>query len=223
MATAQELAREGRRESLDPRAARTRAAILQAVHSLAAEGVRAPSVREIAVRAGVSRSSFYTQFASMAELSIALFEEVLAQITDQDSQARESHTEPAAQVVRHSVELLVEHVHALRHLYRMDLPETAAAHQRLVDDVAMELRRTRGLLSATTVGLDIDVASTYLAGGIVSLLRAWVTEQVSGTTVEITEQIMMLLPAWLLQDTAPHDAGARTTGPDSTEAQGPVP
>lgn len=212
MATAQELAREGRRESLDPRAARTRAAILKAAHSLAADGARAPSVREIAERAGVSRSSFYTQFSSMTELSVALFEDILGQIADQDSRARSMHSAPAAEVLRHSVQRLVDDVHALRHLYLMDLPETSAAHLRLVDDTARRLRGSRGLATAAEAGLDVDLAATFLAGAILSLLRAWVTGQVPGTPAQITEQLMRLLPPWLSQD-----------DPADPEPQGPLP
>lgn len=199
MATAQELAREGRRESLDPRAARTRAAIIDAAHGLAAEGVHAPSIRQIAERAGVSRSSFYTQFASMTELSIALFEDVLGRITEDDSAARISGT-AAAEVLEESVRRMVEDVHALRHLYRMDLPETSAAHLRLVDDVARRLRASRGVGSPVAAGVDGEAAAAYLAGGILSLLRAWITGQVAGTPTQIAAQVMAMTPAWLSAD-----------------------
>ena len=53
------------RATSDPRAARTRQAIVNAVHELAHESPASPSVSDIVRRAGVSRSSFYTQFASM--------------------------------------------------------------------------------------------------------------------------------------------------------------
>lgn len=197
MATAQEQAREGRKDSIDPRAARTRAAILGAAHTLAAEGSRAPRVREITERAGVSRSSFYTQFASLEELSIALFEDVVGRITHEDSLARASRSASATDVLRRSVALLVEDVHALRHLYLLDLPETSAAHLRLSDDVARAFRESHGVAAAADHGIDVAAAAAFLAGATLNLLRAWVTGQVAGTPAQITEQIMRLLPPWL--------------------------
>ena len=51
----QEELRRSTQLSVDPRAVRTREAIVGAVHDLIAEGVSAPTVSEIVGRAGVSR------------------------------------------------------------------------------------------------------------------------------------------------------------------------
>lgn len=197
MATAQELAREARKETLDPRAVKTRAALKEAALALAADGARGPSVRDITERARVSRSSFYTQFASMGELNIALFEDALARVTDRDTQEREADGVPAGEVVHRSVQRLVEHVDALRNLYLMDLPETSAAHLRLVDSFAQELRASRAISRAPRVGLSVDAASSFIAGAVLHLLRAWLIGQIPGTPASITEQITLLLPPWL--------------------------
>lgn len=200
MATAQELARDGRRESLDPRAARTRAAILEAAHALAAEGAGVPNVRGITQRAGLSRSSFYTQFASMEDLSLALFEDAVGRITDEDSLARLAGSAPAAEVLRASVRRFVDDVDALRHLYLMDVPETSAAHLRLSDELARALRGSHGFAAAARHGIDVAAAASFLAGATLCLLRHWVTGRVTGTSEELTDQLMLLLPPWLSED-----------------------
>lgn len=148
----------------------------------------------------------------MAELSIALFEDVLGRIAEQDTRARTAQAAPAVDVLHGSVQRLVEDVDALRHVYLMDLPETSAAHLRLVDDVTHQLRATRGVAEAPAAHIDVEVAATFLAGGILSLLRAWVTGQVDAAPTQITEQIMRVLPPWLSADE-----------PAATEPQGPVP
>lgn len=200
MATSQELAREGRRESLDPRAAQTRAALIGAACELAAEGARTPSVRGITERAGLSRSSFYTQFASLTELSIAIFEDAFTRITAQDAQEREDHSASIVDITRHSVRALVDQVDALRDFYLAEGADTAAAHQRLMDGFTAQLRRSRGLSNAPRAGLAVDAAAVYISGGILGLLRGWVSGQIPGTATEITEQILLLLPPWLAEE-----------------------
>lgn len=182
---------------------------MDAVLALAAEGCATPSVSAIAKRAGVSRSSFYTQFATMEHLTGALFEQVVAQVTDSEARGSSHLSTPAA--ARHAVATLVEHVDARRDLYLLALPETSSGHLRLVDRVAQVLRRSRDVSAAPRQGVTPDAASIYLAGAVVTVLRAWATGQLDGTAEQITDQIMLLFPSWLTGDEQPTTAAAAAT------------
>jgi AcrR family transcriptional regulator len=193
----QDEVRQAARASRDPRAARTRAAIMAAVDELAAQGISAPNVSEIVRRAGISRSSFYTQFASVEELTAAVFSEALQQTTLLEAVARSSGEMSDYEATRQAVARLVAHVAEHRGLYRLGLPTTAGAYLHAVATVARQLEAAACVTTAPANGVAVAAATTYLAGGMLALLHAWVTDEFDATNDQITHQMMVMLPAWL--------------------------
>jgi AcrR family transcriptional regulator len=190
------------RASRDPRAARTRAAILAAVEDLASQGVAVPSVSEIVRQAGISRSSFYTQFASFEELTAAVFGDALQQTTLIEAVARNSGEMSDYEATRQATARLVEHVAGHRGLYRLGLPATAGAYRQAIAMVAQELEAGACVTAAPDNGVVVRAATTYLAGGMLALLQVWVTGELVATNEQITNQIMAMLPAWLTDSAA---------------------
>lgn len=93
---------------------RTRQSILDAALRLATEEtLAAVSLRQVTREVGIVPTAFYRHFASLEELGLALVDESFASLRAMIRAAREG--DPAIEdIVRNSVEVLVEHVHAHR-------------------------------------------------------------------------------------------------------------
>jgi AcrR family transcriptional regulator len=93
----------------------TRQALLDAalLAMEAGESFDALSLRSVARAAGVVPTAFYRHFESMDELGLVLVEQSFATLRAMLREAREGGT-PAEHVIRRSVEILTDHVHAQR-------------------------------------------------------------------------------------------------------------
>lgn len=189
--------RDQRRSTADPRAARTRRAIIDAARELADSGHAMPSVSEIVRHAGISRSSFYTQFSGTEELTTAVLREALEHLLDDDTALRDSLGMTDLEATRISTTRLIAHFDEHREFYRRGLFSSASAYLEAERMVAGEYRAGRCLIAASTVGLTADIAATYLAAGTLALIRAWILGDLPGDAAQMTERLMALLPAWL--------------------------
>jgi AcrR family transcriptional regulator len=195
---AQDEIRQTKRASGDPRAIRTRRAITGAVRELIAEGESSPSVSQIVRRAGLSRSSFYTQFANMDALAAAVFGEAFTEIETEGISERVSGSVPAAEATRSAVERLIRHVDAHRDFYLHSFPGTFAGHNEAVEALAAQLRESIPLVSSPPPGVSVEATAIWIAGGQLAMLRSWLAGQLTGSVTDITDQVMALLPAWLV-------------------------
>ena len=186
------------RASGDPRAVRTREAITAATRALIAEGSLAPSVSQIARRAGVSRSSFYAQFANLDQLAAAVFSQAFTEIETASIVARAADAAPGPEATRQAVERLVRHVDQHRDFYARSFPATFAGHHEAVEALATQLRATIPLVSSAPPGISVEATATWIAGGKLAILRSWLTGQLDGSVDDVTDQIMALLPGWLV-------------------------
>ena len=184
------------RASGDPRAVRTREAITAATRALIAEGSLAPSVSQIARRAGVSRSSFYAQFANLDQLAAAVFSQAFTETAS--IVARAADAAPAPEATRQAVERLVRHVDQHRDFYARSFPATFAGHHEAVEALATQLRETIPLVSSAPPGISVEATATWIAGGKLAILRSWLTGQLDGSVDDVTDQVMALLPGWLV-------------------------
>jgi AcrR family transcriptional regulator len=194
----QDPARRTMRASGDPRAARTRQAIIGAVHELAAEGGAAPSVSEIVRRAGVSRSSFYTQFASMDELASAVLREAFTTIGTAKRAMHRDGTASFAEASRVAIAALVAHVAEHRGLYRLGLTVTPSFHVEALEALAAQVRQAIALAAGTVGGIPAETEAVYVAGGMLAVLRSWIQGGLLGTVDDIRDQMFALLPSWVV-------------------------
>ena len=105
-------------ETRQERKERTREAILDAALDLVAEeGLAALSLRQLTRAVGIVPTAFYRHFASVEQLGLALVERSFASLRGMIREARRGN--PALSgVIRSSVAILVEHVHAERTYFR---------------------------------------------------------------------------------------------------------
>lgn len=165
--------REGDRElPLGPKAARTRAAILEAAKRLfASKGYQATSVGDVANEAGVSLGTVYQYFRDRSDLVAALLQAQVTRMLGQtDTRWRASEGRPGLYRVLHNfVASYAERAEMARVWEEVchvddDLADLRRTLSRVFTGVvANELRRAarEGLLRAD---IDADLAATALAG-----------------------------------------------------------
>lgn len=191
----QDAVRRMMRASGDPRAARTRQAIIDAVHELAAEGGAAPSVSDIVRRAGVSRSSFYTQFADLDELAGVVLRQAFATIGTENVAMRRVSGVSADEADHVAVGQLVAHVAEHRGLYQAWLAASPSFHAEALDALTAQVRRVITLAAGSPRDVPAEAEALYVAGGMLAVLRHWLQGDLPGTASDITDQILALRPS----------------------------
>jgi AcrR family transcriptional regulator len=119
---------------------RTRVALLDAaLHLLASKSFGSLGLREVAREAGVVPTAFYRHFDSMEELGLALIDDSFRTLRQM---IREARSEPLAyeHVIRRSVEILVQHVHAHELHFRFVARERSSGVPALRQAIRAEIR-----------------------------------------------------------------------------------
>jgi AcrR family transcriptional regulator len=186
------------RSSADPRVARTRQAVLDAVETLAA-GDDPITVAAIVRTAGIGRSSFYTHFSGIDELAVAVLSGVFEAIGAEDVELRRHRIVSGAEAARVAQVRLVGHLVQHRALYAsmLALPFTSTVYTAAVEAYAAQVRATIALLPEQPLGISADAAAIYTASGSLGLLAHWVRSDDPVPADVLVDQLMALLPAWL--------------------------
>lgn len=180
--------------AVDPRPARTRAMILDAVERLGSQG-RELTVASVVEEAELSRSSFYTQFRDLGDIAVQLFEELHEDIVPNDAKLRESTTGRYA--ARTALTVITEELKLRRYLYAAALGAVHSARathriaQIMVQGVLPAVRRT------APKHIDAEQTAVFIAGATLSSLIFWLQERPERSASEVREEIIELLPTWL--------------------------
>ena len=119
---------------------RTRIALLDAaLRLLAGKSFGSLGLREVAREAGVVPTAFYRHFASMEELGLVLIDDSFRTLRRMIRDAR-SEAPAYGQVIRRSVEILVQHVHAHRLHFRFIARERSSGVPALRQAIRGEIR-----------------------------------------------------------------------------------
>jgi AcrR family transcriptional regulator len=178
----------------DPRAARTRQGILAAVARLHSADGGDISVSDIVREAKISRSSFYAHFSSLDDLAVALLRQEFASVAA--PAARASH--PAASL-RESYTRLVQHFSQRESIYSyaLGLPLSRRAFDDVIAGYAEQVLASFDSPTSEADAIRARLAATYVAGGTVSLLSAWVADHHDISADQLVDELMALLPPWL--------------------------
>lgn len=182
--------------SHDPRAERTRQLIFSAIRSLIAQPAASVSVNEIVRLAGISRSSFYAHFASLDLLAAELLQ---AQFVDMGQAGLDlPRPRTGENASRLGYSRLVAHMVENFPLYAsvLELPLTRSAHDQIIAAYA-----TRMLQSVLVFddSVNAHLVTTYVAGGALTLIGAWMRGHLDVSDDELVDQLVALLPDWLLE------------------------
>jgi len=184
------------RVSPDPRAARTRQSILAAVHVLAAQGKESITVGDIVAQARISRSSFYTQFASLDELALSVLSEALDEIGTGEARGTFPRRPAEGDTARWGMTAFVQHIDGHRALYAsvFRLPFSQLAYAQFVDALAGHIAWSIDSTGVVTNRRSVMATSAYMAGGLLAVLRRWLQGDLEGTAEEIVEELLAIRP-----------------------------
>lgn len=193
--------RSAAQSSTDPRAERTRHEIFSAVERLAAGRTASVSVTDIVQAAGISRSSFYAHFASLDELVTALLNAQFEQIGWSGIELRREDCITGAHAARIGYRRLIAHMVEHYPLYStvLALPVARSAYDRIVEAYARQLLETVVTVSYLPAGVAAETVTTYVAGGVLTVISSWMRGDLDASDDELVEQLVDMLPSWLVE------------------------
>jgi AcrR family transcriptional regulator len=168
---------------MDPRIARTRRSLQQALLALAREeSLDAISVADIAARAGVHRSSFYQHYADKETLLADAIDAAVDEAAERSlatELARGGTTVPDEQQILTTLRVFLEHASDNAALFRRVLGPhgsalaTARMRERIEAIVreGVEHARASGSTPASDVPLDLEVAA--VSGAAIAAVGVW--------------------------------------------------
>ena len=188
-------------DSSDPRALRTRRKLVDAFHGAIADAdPAAMSVASLTRAAGVNRTSFYSHFASPEDLAIHALSDLFDVVGDADILMRPEHSMPAEELSRRPLGDIVGFVYERRDSYARVLGPGAAPRLLMAVTEAFTERTVASLerISTRPPGADVRVTARFLAGGVLSVIGAWLSDDQSRWTPdELVEALTHCLPRWL--------------------------
>ena len=193
-------ARVTRRGSTDPRAVASQRLLVEALTKVVkAEGLGAASVTRVALEAGLSRSGFYEQFASVEELALFLLDDLVTEIAALDIEARTVHGADGQAVSEFALELILQTVFENRELYEhLLLSEHAGGTvARAIQGFARGCRPIMAIARPQWPEARIDLMASSFAGLIVSgVMHAFSTGQ-PHTAHDLAHELISFMPPWL--------------------------
>lgn len=193
---------------------RTRVALLDAaLRLLEGKSFGSLGLREVAREAGVVPTAFYRHFDSMEELGLALIDDSFRTLRQM---IREARSEPLAyeHVIRRSVEILVQHVHAHELHFRFVARERSSGMPALRQAIRAEIRLFSSELATDLARFpfldrwsteDLGVLATLIVNTMVSTAEEIVEAQSGRPQAEreivrrAEKQLLLIalgVPAW---------------------------
>ncbi|MFC7431750.1 MULTISPECIES: TetR/AcrR family transcriptional regulator [unclassified Agrococcus] len=169
---------------MDPRIARTRQSLQQALLALAREQpLDAISVADIAARAGVHRSSFYQHYADketlLADAIDAATDEAAERSLASELASGAGESTPDEQQILQTLTVFLEHASANASLFRRVLGPHGSARatarmRERIDAIVregVERARATGTVPANAVPVEVEVAA--VSGAAIAAVDAW--------------------------------------------------
>ena len=180
----------------DPRAARTRLKLVDAMRSLAEEGELEASVSSIVSRAGLNRSSFYAHFANPQELALYTLGEVFDAISSTDIELRSEGTVSGRDAARIAIGGIVRHVDRHRATFGV-LFASAGGLAQFADLLAARILVFHGEFAPADVARRARPSSVFVAYGLTGLIAAWIADDAPSATSDLVNSLVAELPEWM--------------------------
>lgn len=182
----------------DPRAARTRDRIVDALDALLAVDANA-SVAAICARAGVGRSTFYTHFATVSDVVIFVVDAMFDDLGPRDVERRAAQRMTRSAITEIGMRELMAAMEARRGFFRYaeSAPAAERVRERLTHEMAHSLRGTIMAERPDASGEFIETACEFIAGGVMATLFGWLTDDGDRDSDSVIAVVSDLLPGWL--------------------------
>ena len=180
----------------DPRPARTRAAILAAIERLGEQGAEL-SVSQVVAEAGLSRSSFYSQFKDLGDVAVQLVRELYHRpdAADLDPSGKGS---PPDSILSATGVLLAEFENR-RPLYAAVLGSSAAVSAQWEVCEIMAQGALRSIGGLVPEHIDPEFAARHIASGYLANIVEWLCSEHPVSTGELESQLREMLPIWVTE------------------------
>jgi AcrR family transcriptional regulator len=184
---------------VDTRIVNTQAALAEAILALAADApVSRITVADVAREAGINRATFYSHFASPADLLSAVLSADLDEITRVDGEVRLAGARPPAQVTHQSFVEVVQHVLRFRDVYRQAMTDANGGVTRNV----LSAQFSRGcrkhideFVAPERVPGDPAVIAAFLAHGLAGAIEEALGSD-TWTVDGLADLLVGLMPEW---------------------------
>ena len=167
----------------DPRPARTRAAILAAIERLSERGAEL-SVSSVVIEAGLSRSSFYSQFNDIGDVAVQLMRELY-----------ERNTVPAEP--RAAVSLLLTEFDSRRHLYSAVLGDSATVSAEWEVCEIIAAASLPAITAAAPSHVQPEFAARFFASGALACIISWLRSEQPASIDAVADQLLHMRPSWV--------------------------
>lgn len=185
-------------KSTDPRASRTRLKLIDAAEALVSRHHPSITVAAIIQEAGVSKTTFYSHFASIDELALQIVERAYTQVAELNRKLSASPNVGAYEAMRASFEVLVNHYIVHLPFYRsvLALHLSREVHTNAVRSMAADIEP--GIVDHPNLpsGVRPHLAASLIASTVVGFLDEWMEEDFEASAEELVDHLMVLLPQW---------------------------
>ncbi|MGK0720911.1 TetR/AcrR family transcriptional regulator [Leucobacter sp. W1478] len=180
--------------AVDPRPARTRAAIIAAIDRLGSADAEV-TVAAIVAEAQVSRSSFYSQFRDLDDVGVQLMNELFRDIKRVDAELRRSHQ--ALKATSTSLDMFLAESQRRRGLYTTVLGGNVSSDaRRVIHEIVAQ-----GVLASASHSaprsVDPHIASTFVAAGLLAVFTDWLVAENPVSASQLRAQLIAVLPPWV--------------------------
>lgn len=189
------------RVSTDPRAEHTRQIVFAAVRQLISDRRSRVTVAGIVRAAGISRSTFYAHFSGVDELAVEVLRLQFDDIGELGVDWRGEDVIPGRAAARVGFGRLIAHIVDNFPLYwsALQTPHTRNAYDELVESYSSRLMDSVITLDGAPDDVDAKLVSTYVAGGAMTLISAWMRGRIELSDDDLVRQLVDLLPPWILE------------------------
>lgn len=181
----------------DPRPARTRAAIVDAVEALCREGAEV-TVSAVLRASGVSRGAFYAQFTDLEDVALEMLTGAFQSIGEWDTHERLRVGADPEWIAREALGAFASYIDARRTLFTtaLDWKVSSRVREAVTDAFAAEVRQAMRLLDVPATDGEADDLARFAAGGtlavLVDCLRA------DEPAERIAARLFAVQPDWLV-------------------------
>jgi AcrR family transcriptional regulator len=189
--------------SRDPRALRTRAALIAATSTLMHKSGEAFTAEQIATEAGVSRSSFYAHFTSAEAAVLAVFRDTIDTIGRDGFSSVHLTSSDGLNFARAATTAVVTHVAENQPLYRavLQLDLQADAYSAVFADFTAVVHAAVLSLESVPSHIQPSTAAAYIAGGSLAVLRERIISPDAIDVDPLVEELVGMIPDWFTNST----------------------
>jgi len=159
------------------------------------------SISAVVETAGITRSTFYSQFADLDELALTILTNEFRAIGVDDIAQRSAARPDERQIARQAATKLVNHIERRRLFYRSSLEwrVTSRVRDTLAAAFADQISASIAVMGDRVPPAHRDgYTARYIGGGAMALITAWLQDDEPAAASEMATRLLAAMPEWLV-------------------------